>query len=286
MQQEEVDRRVRLSAALLCQPIGNGTIIKFEPTQKGSEGTDFIPIALSTRISWKHGDFAPAWCQGWFATHWPSNCDGCYAAGLLGMLLRYDASASSLDPSCAAIAPLLWPEQGWSELAMQTIWLAAMCKSSDVSAVAKDALIEGVLDARAQPHELARHLVPLLRNKWLKLNRLADALNEVVQVSNWSTLFVTEVLDAVVQSWQETPRDGHLLLTLLLEGMSKLNSGLSPAAVDSLKKLKATGKSAKVVAQLLKLQGSPASAARQTALLEGVDARIRRAQWCVTCASH
>jgi hypothetical protein len=66
------------------------------------------------------------------------------------------------------------------------MWFGMMCKSSDLRAVAKDAIVDGILDGRAEPSILAKSLIFLLRNKWLKLNRLAEAFSEISHVSRAS----------------------------------------------------------------------------------------------------
>ncbi len=148
-----------------------------------------------------------------------------------------------------------------------------MCKSSDASAVGKDALVEGLLDGRAQPGQLAKSLVQLLANKWLKLNRLAEALTEVARVSLWTTLAVNHIVEAVVQSWTEVPRDSHLLLSVLLEGLAQLQSAPLQATIDVLNQLKPTGKAARLVQSLLQMQPKDGSVPLQCALMEAVEAR-------------
>lgn len=276
----EIERRVRLKAALTSDAIGNGSIVEFEPSMKGPTRLNCIPIALASRSLKDDSHFARPWAHDWFANFWPSNCDGCFVVGLSQMHERYDENTSSMTQSAAIIAPLLWPEACWSELAVQTIWFGIMCKSADVNAVAKDGLIEGILDARAQPIQLAKELRILLSNSWLKMNRLADALDEVSRISLWATFVVTKILDEVMQSWTEVPRDGHLLLSTQLEGLAKLQTSLSTNAIETLKQLKPTGKATKLVASLLKLKNNPQSSSLQAALLEGVQARVRRACWC------
>ncbi len=276
----EIERRVRLKAALTSDAIGNGSIVEFEPSMKGPAKLNCIPIALANRLINEDSHYARPWAHDWFANFWPSNCDGCFVVGLSQMHERYDENSSSMTQSAAIIAPLLWPEAGWSDLALQTIWFGIMCKSADVNTVAKDALIEGILDARAQPIQLAKELRILLNNSWLKLNRLADALDEVSRISLWATLVVTKILDEVMQSWSEVPRDGHQLLSTQLEGLSKLQTSPSANATEALKQLKPTGKATKLVASLLKLKNNPQSTSLQAALLEGVLARVRRARWC------
>ena len=276
LEASEIQRRARMKAAVAGRQFESDSAIVFQPTPTAGRAYEMIPITLTSMTSVEQGAFAPAVAQHWYSTYWPSNCDGCLAASVTNMFLRYDSNASSMDSTASTLAPLLWPELAWTELARQTIWLAVMCKSSDASAVGKDALIEGLLDGRAQPGELARSLIPLLANKWLKLNRLADALTEVARVSLWATLAVNHIVEAVVQSWTEVPRDGHLLLNILLEGLAQLQSAPSQATIDVLNKLKSTGKAAKLAQSLLRMQTNESSVTLKCALIEAVEARASR----------
>ena len=274
---DEIARRTQLKSALHGRDSRTGRVIEFKPSEAKEGSANFIPIVLAQRTRAQHYEFVPIWGEHWLATLWPGNCDGAYAHAVTEMLAKYDANASSLDAYPGSLWPLLWTERAWSELAMRTIWLAAMCKSSDVSAIAKDALIEGMLDGRADPCLLSRQLIPLLTHSWFKLNRLADALGEVSHVSLWTTLVVAEILDQVIQVWNEVPRDGHQLLALFLECLAKLDGSPSPVAMNSLRQQKSTGKAQKLIAALLALPSKPVSKLRTAALLEGVNARAQRA---------
>lgn len=276
LEASEIQRRARMKAAIAGSHFEIASAIEFQPAPTAGCNYEMIPITLTCMTSVEQDAFTPPVAQHWYATYWPGNCDGCLAASVSNMFLRYDSNASSMDSTASTLTPLLWPELAWTELARQTIWLAVMCKSSDASAVGKDALIEGLLDGRAQPGELARSLVRLLANKWLKLNRLADSLAEVARVSLWATLAVNQIVEAVVQSWKEVPRDGHLLLNILLEGLAQLQSAPSQATIDVLNKLKPTGKAAKLAQSLMRMQPTEGSIPLKCALIEAVEARASR----------
>lgn len=276
LEASEIQRRARMKAAVAGRHFGSDSAIDFQPAPAAGSEYKMLPIALTSMTSVEQSAFAPAVAQHWYSTYWPGNCDGCLAVSVTNMFLRYDSNASSMDSMASTLAPLLWPELAWTELARQTIWLAVMCKSSDASAVGKDALIEGLLDGRAQPGELARSLVPLLANKWLKLNRLADALAEVARVSLWATLAVNQIVEAVVQSWTEVPRDGHLLLNILLEGLAQLQSAPAQTTIDVLNKLKPTGKASKLAQGLLQMVPNEGAVTLKCALIEAVEARASR----------
>ena len=223
----------------------------------------------------------PDWAEEWQAMHWPSNTDGGLALAMAFMLIRMDNNASSWEPSAPALRPLLWSERAWSETALTALWLGLFAKDGDVRAVATDALTEGILDGRAHPHELSPALVDLLQYPWLKLNRLAEALTEVVRVSSWSAMVVSEVLSAVIASWNDVPRDGHHLLTVQLAALMEVDGQLPEAARQPLQQLKGGSKTAKLAKQLLALKGpnkcnARNSSTRRRALLEAVQCRMQR----------
>ncbi|QEG00534.1 hypothetical protein Mal15_46040 [Stieleria maiorica] len=267
---------------------GEGPLVSIEPSGDGAK-SEFPTVVMASRVGsfrrWFDGHL-PDWAEQWQAMHWPSNTDGNLAIAMVLMLIRMDNNASSWEPSAPALRPLLWSECAWSETALTALWLGLFAKDVDVRAVATDALTEGILDGRAHPDELSPTLVDLLQHPWLKLNRLAESLTEVVRVSSWAAMVVSEVLSAVIASWNDVPRDGHHLLTVQLAALMEVDGQLPEEARQPLQQLKGGSKTAKLAKQLLALEGPNQSGthnstarhsnARRRALLEGLQCRMQR----------
>lgn len=255
-----------------------GPIISIKPQGDGAEA-EFLTVAMATRAGKRRHWYAnhlPDWAEEWQAMHWPANTDGGLALGMASVLTRMDSNASSWWSSMPALRPLLWSERAWSETATKAIWLGLFAKDADVRAVAADALVEGILDGRAHPEALSPGLLELLQHPWLKLNRLGDALAEVVRVSSWAALVVAEVLNCAIAAWDEVPRDGHHVLTVQRAALMEIDGCLSEAARETLTPLKGSSKTAKLAKQLLGFRGSKVSPARKRALLEGLQCRMQR----------
>jgi len=224
----------------------------------------------------------PAWAEAWLASLWPSSSEPFLVGAIQNLLLRLDIPASSWEGLAAAssLSPLLKPERGWSPAAIYALWLAIFSRDADARAVAIDAFVEGLLDGRVHPEPLAEILVEIAGYNWAKLNRLAEGLRQVARISLWGALVVSRILDRLMASWNELPRDAHHILEVQLELLMQLNLRLSDAAMTPLKALSGGGsKTTKLAGQLLELKGAGDSSALRATLLEGLDRRIARVEY-------
>ncbi|MEZ6042927.1 MAG: DUF6493 family protein [Planctomycetaceae bacterium] len=259
---------------------GSAAIVSIEPEAEAQD-LRFPTVIFAGRPGYaKHlyEGRLPGWAEEWQATHWPANTDGSLALAMAFMLCRMDSNTSRWEPTAPTLSSLLWSERGWSSTAIKALWLALFSKDGDARAVAADALIEGILDGRAHPAALSASLTELLEHRWLKLNRLAEALAGVARVSSWTALVVTAIIDSVIASWSELPGDAHHLLSVQLEALMRINGCLTDAARKPLSQLTGSSKTAKLAKQLLTLSRSDRSTARKAALLEGVECRVQRAE--------
>ena len=130
------------------------------------------------------------------------------------------------------MSPLQAVDRGWSEMARTALWLGLLSRNDQSRGTAVDALIEGIADGRADPAALAETLLHIASGGWIKLNRLADSLREVTRTSILAERVVAEIMDRLIASWNELPRDGHPVLALQVGLLSNLQQSLSPAARD------------------------------------------------------
>jgi hypothetical protein len=130
----------------------------------------------------------------------------------------------------------------------------------------------------------AEVLVRLLSGGWVKLNRVAETLQEIARVSPYHACWTVGLLQEFFAGVAEFPNDAHHLLTFFVEQLTDLELPLAPRTRERLASVKLGGKAAKLVNQLLKLQFSGKSTKMRAGLELALDARLARAQqWFQTC---
>lgn len=215
---------------------------------------------------------------------WPLNGDALYVSGLVEITTTLDERTSKNWPEYAYLTPLLGPERPITLPAALLVCLGLVTPQGDLSRTAIDVLVESISDGRAHPDTFAAPLIRLTETKWFQPGRLAGYLGEVARVSPLHAWVVAGILGHLAASWQEVPKNGHHILELLLELLARLGQALAPDASAALGGMKCSGKSAKLVKQLLSLEAVDNGAmaeAREMAL----QARIARAErWAVATA--
>ncbi len=192
-----------------------------------------------------------------------------------------DATSSTWDAAAPLLHPLLRPERAWPAISMFAMCLAFFSRDADARAVAADALIEGILDGRAQPELLGKTLAEFSWHSWANLNRLGEALQNVGRVSNWAALVVATMLETFIAEWQDVPRYAHHLLSLLLDLLTSLKRSPTETTIGKLVSLVGKSKTAVIAARLAGLQSVHDPSVSQRALLEAVQIRIDRAHRCL-----
>ncbi len=223
-------------------------------------------------VSW-----APSWKAQWLTSIWPLNCESRLAAGAAVLCQRVNAPASSLEPNYIYLMPLLEPDRPWSELAYLACWIALISKDADSRGLGIDCMVQAIDDGRATADQAADVLVRLLPGGWVKLNRVANTLEEIALVSPHHTWWTANLLQGFLARLTEFPRDGHHLLTLLLELLSDLGLPLAPQTTKRLNSIRGGGKAAILIRHLLKLPNTGKSEKLTSALQRALDGRIARA---------
>ena len=200
--------------------VGRGASIETQPT-----------VALAATLN-KESELRvmQPWQAELLASFWPLNTDAVLAIACCKLVARINLSGTYLDPTEAWMASLHAADRGWSEMARTALWLAAASRNDRLRGTAVDALIEGIADGRARPGTLAETLLHAASGGWLTLTRLADSLREVTRTSILAERIVAEILDRLIASWPELPRDGHAILALQVGLMSNLRQAPSDEA--------------------------------------------------------
>lgn len=283
-----LDRLPKSSDERRCLAYTNSdSFVETQPAAQEPHSNEYPVLTIAYHLAPCRNHNLAAWGEAWLASVWPSNTEPFLAGAVQTLLLRLDSAATSIEVLTAtpALSSLLKPECSWSRTAIYALWLAMFSRDADARAVAIDALVEGLLDGRAHPDPLADVLVEIARYDWAKLNRLEEGLRQVARISRWASLVISQISDRLIASWNEPPRDAHHILGIQLELLMEINGRLSEAAQIPLRSLNGGSKSAKLAKQLLALEGGSHSAAYRSALLEGVERRIARAEFVQNSAN-
>jgi hypothetical protein len=254
--------------------------VSVAPRPAGFEEVATRPtVALASCLLQLHSiDASQNWEARLLASYWPANPDGCLAVACSKLRGRLDDVGLVFEAVPGWMAPLQAVDQGWSEMARTALWLGLLSRNDQSRGTAIDALIEGIADGRADTAALADTLLHIASGGWIKLNRLADSLREVTRTSILAERVVAGIMDRLIASWNELPRDGRHVLALQMELLSNLQQGLSPAARDALSTVKGTGKAAKLAKQLSALEPHPQSPALREAAVQASEGRLARAE--------
>jgi hypothetical protein len=240
------------------------------------ESRPTVGLAASLQAENHLGVWEPAQAQ-MLALFWPLNTDAVLAIACCRLVSLINLSGSYLEQGEVWMSSLHAVDRGWSEMARTALWLGAAGRNDRLRGTAVDALIEGIADGRARPGTLAETLLHVVSGGWIKLTRLADSLREVARTSILAERIVAEILDRLIASWQEIPRDGHAILALQVGLLSNLRQAMSPEARSVLAGIKGSGKAGKLAKQLSSFEADDQSPAMRQAALEAAEGRIARA---------
>lgn len=209
---------------------------------------------------------------------WPSNMQPAFVRATRSLMQRIDMPSSTLSPHHAHFEPLFDPDQPWPEVAYLMVCIGLLTIDTDSRTAATDALIEGIADGRAHPEPTADVICKILEGEWVKLNRLAESLQEVARVSPLHAWTTAKVLTRTVATFVPMPRNAHHILELLLQLLVDLGLELDESAHAPLTTIKGSSKTAKAAKALLALKSVENSARMQQAAIQALKARVDRAE--------
>lgn len=209
---------------------------------------------------------------------WPSNMQPAFGRATRSLMERIDMPSSTFSPHYAFFDPLFDPDQPWPEMAYLMLCIGLLTADTDSRAAATDAFIEGIPDGRAHPTPMADVLCKILEGGWVKLNRLAESLQEVAGISPLHAWTAASVLNRVVATFEPMPRNAHHILDLLLQLLTDLGLELDDFARAPLALVTGSSKTAKAAKALLALKSVENSARMQQATVLALEARVDRAE--------
>jgi hypothetical protein len=231
------------------------------------------------KYDYRHGYYATSsWLVHLIGMVWPQNTDPFNVGGIQKIFLRMDMNSSAFDPHFAYYEILFEPDRPLTEMGILLIWIGLAGKDADARGHAIDLLTEAIQDGRAHAGPLGETLVKLCAGGWVKLNRIGDALKGIARLSPLHAYVAGGVLRRWLAGQEKLPDDGQHLLAPLLEIAVRMGWSLTDAEKRSLAAVSGTSKTAKLAKELMRLERSKASAEERQALVQQLEARLRRGE--------
>ncbi len=272
-------RTARLSYRVRLDPLGNGKtwprfILECEPPVPH----DVPPEFATVRLHAFRNDRDTAAIR-WGATIWPIAREAWFAQGM-------DAIGGNLDwweahwADRAYLEPLTDPDLPLNSMGVVLLTLGLAAKQADVHGLAADALIAAIDDGRIDGARLGTAMRSLLPTSLIKPARWAKTLQDAARVSPLHARVVAHAIQhAIGEELVEPPRDILALLELLKELLIEIGEPVSVAGTRTrLAGWKTSGKSAKVVKELLGLTESDDPSGLKVAAVRALANRIDRAE--------
>ena len=247
---EEKERMGSLKSAF--NKIGKKLSVQKETVRK------FIPSASLNhynylKYNWS-SDINTTWVVQWLTCQWPLNPEAVYMLGADQMVRRIDMDSSNWEPSYGFFYGLFENNRPWREPAHLLLCMGLIAKDADSSGLAIDALVEGIEHGRVEIPLLINVLVKLADGGWLKLNRLAENLLKVSQVSLAHAWAVSHIIQGWLQNVSLTQHNMYKMLEVLLEVQSHIEEPLDAKVSEIFSTLKGSNKTTKLAKQLQNLK--------------------------------
>jgi hypothetical protein len=234
-----------------------GLLAKFQQALGGAITTDWreLPTAAATKRMEKkyywYGELTTTWMSQWLAYIWPQNPSAAFIRGAAKLVQRIDENSSSWNPGFGFVHSLFQKNRPWGEPGHLLLCLGLVGKDADAKGLAVDALIEGVDGRLFDPEIFAATMAKLAEGKWVKFNRLGDALMQVVQISDLHAYIIGDAIQKWIPAMDFTQKNTFQLLEVLVEAQAVAGTNVAPAARDALRSIHGSGKAAKLAKRLL-----------------------------------
>jgi hypothetical protein len=191
----------------------------------------------------------------WAAQLWPANREALFAYGCGRLEISVDYADASDREYHPYLEPLAEPHTELRPMARLALALGLAAQDNALRGRAQDGLIAAITEGRVKVDELGGTMSRLLDTGINKFARWAKVLRDVARVSEEHTTVVAELMTCALHGDPaKAPRDINVLLEMLYELLSETGGKLNDArAKEYLAALKAGGKTAKLVRQLLAL---------------------------------
>jgi hypothetical protein len=255
-------------------------VIQCEPALPASVQRDLPTVLMHDARA-----YGGAADRRWVATIWPLCRESFFAAGA-DWLLGLECNPSVVRIYQPFLEELLDPDTPLGPMARLLLAGALSSIRPELQGLATDALIAAVDDGRMDGGRLGGTLHCLFTGGLVKPNRLAKALRDAARVSPLHARVAAQALERALVGSAERHRDLHILLELLKELLIGIGERLSdPTVMTFLRGLKISGKTAKLVQDLLALPEEPNPASRSLAASRALAGRVERAERWIRVAT-
>jgi hypothetical protein len=215
----------------------------------------------------------------WALSIWPAQRESWFARSARPFANNLDwweaewANRTFLEPLLDADVPL-------RPMALLMLTLGLAAKDAAENGLATDALIAAIDDGRLDGDNLGQALAALVSTGLVKLSRWARTLGQAARISPLHCQVTVQAIQVALDAVPaEVPKDLHTLLELLKESLIELGSAVTLAGARSfLEKAEVSGKTARLVKELLGITDAPHRENRQASLLRVFEQTARDAR--------
>jgi hypothetical protein len=257
---------------------GRKTWAEFRLRRQPSLPAD-VPAEFPTVLLQAHPGEPTTANQRWGAMIWPIARESWLARGVEAIAMNLDWWEAEWN-NRTYLEPLTDPDVPLKPMAILLLTLGLAAKEASEYGLATDALIVAVDDGRIDGLLIGGSMRALLSSGLIKPARWAKTLSDAARVSPLHARTIAHAIEiALAEGLADPPRDLLTLLELLKELLVQMGEPVSPQSLRSwLGRWKTSGKTAKVVKDLLALAQTDDSTVRQAAAIRALSQRIERAE--------
>jgi hypothetical protein len=253
----ELEVTVRCEGAPSADERSGGLLAKFAKAVSSRLATDWraLPTAavnrrVETTYFWS-SELNTTWVAQWLAFIWPQDPSASHIKGVTKLILRMDENSSNWTPGHGYFQALFQKNRPWREPGHLLLCFGLIGKDADAKGLAVDAMIEAIEGGWFDPEVFAAIMTRLGEAEWIKLNRLADGLMAVIQVSALHASVVSEGLQRWLPKLDLQQKNAFRLLEVLVEAQALVKRPLRDEAQAVLRRITGSGKAAKIARQLM-----------------------------------
>jgi len=273
-------------------------LIERLPRPVGAQIDDIVSTAMHKTGQYNRSLSCPFIYRHWASTICPLMLESWFAHGAESIARSLNMSSS--DSNIIFIAKLYDPDIPLKQMALLTMAVALSSKHKDDSGPALEALIQTIDDGRLNSDKLAS-VMKILRGmdkslanaeyelSLVSLTRWCKATKTAALTSPYHALVISGAIEQMLSGDPSAaPKDLHAILEVLLELLVQQKQSIArPEAREYLSGIKTSGKTAKLVKQLLALKnGQDADGIRANALMYALEKRIDRAHRWQSWSEH
>ena len=265
-------------------------LVKIKPAGEGRTWAHFslrrqpkvpaeVPSELPTVLLHSRGGESTAALYRWGSTIWPIARETWLAKGVEAIGLNLDWVEADWN-NRIYLEFLIDPDLPLKPMALLLLTLGLAAKQADEYGLATDALIAAIDDGRIDGPLLGESMRPLSALRSDQTVALGeDVARSRADLAPARSDHPSAIQHALAEGLAEPPRDLLNLLELLRELLIEIGEAVSPASLGTwLSGWKASGKTAKLVKDLLALTESKEDTQRRAASLRALARRVERAE--------